>query len=74
VAIDSLAFSNDDKTLYCQPHRPLALPHRHRAPDVGRSGDRRRENAGASYVADGLLMTRDGRLLITSPEESSIKL
>ena len=32
------------------------------------------EKAGASCVADGLLMTRDGRLLITSPEDSSIKL
>ena len=32
------------------------------------------EKAGSSCVADGLLMTRDGQLLITSPEDSSIKL
>ena len=32
------------------------------------------EKAGASCVADGLLMTRDDRLLLTSPEDSSIKL
>ena len=49
------------------------------ATDVLRSDDpeqagRKVEKAGSSCVADGLLMTRDGQLLITSPEDSSIKL
>jgi sugar lactone lactonase YvrE len=32
------------------------------------------EKAGTSCVADGLLMSRDGTLYLTSPEDSSVKL
>jgi sugar lactone lactonase YvrE len=77
VAADSLALSNDGKTLWFQPLTSRVLYRI--GTDVLMSDDpeeagRKVEKAGASCVADGLLMTRDDRLLITSPEDSSIKL
>jgi len=77
VAADGLALSNDGKTLYFQPLTGRLLYRI--ATDVLRADDpeeagKKVEKAGSSCVADGLLMTRDGQLLITSPEDSSIKL
>jgi sugar lactone lactonase YvrE len=77
VAVDGLALSNDGKTLYFQPLTGRLLYRI--ATDVLRSDDpeeagKKVEKAGASGVADGLLITRDDRLLITSPEDSAIKL
>jgi len=77
VAVDGLALSNDGKTLYFQPLTGRTL---YRIPtelllsDDPEAAGQKVEKAGASCVADGLLMTRDDRLLITSPEDSSIKL
>jgi WD40 repeat protein len=77
VAADGIALSTDGKTLYFQPLTGRLLYRI--ATDVLRSDDpeeagKKVEKAGSSCVADGLLMTRDGQLLITSPEDSSIKL
>ncbi|CAN5194553.1 L-dopachrome tautomerase-related protein [soil metagenome] len=77
VAADGIALSQDGKTLYWQPLTGRTL---YRIPtEVLMSDDpdeagKKVEKAGTSCVADGLLMTRDGKLLITSPEDSSIKL
>ena len=77
VAADGIALSTDGKTLYFQPLTGRLLYRI--ATDVLRADDpeeagKKVEKAGSSCVADGLLMTRDGQLLITSPEDSSIKL
>ena len=77
VAVDGLALSNDGKTLYFQPLTGRLLYRiatEHLMSDEPEEAGKKVEKAGASGVADGLLMTRDGRLLITSPEDSSIKL
>jgi sugar lactone lactonase YvrE len=77
VAADSIALSNDGKTLWFQPLTSRVLYHigtEHLMSDDPETAGQKVEKAGASCVADGLLMTRDDRLLITSPEDSSIKL
>jgi sugar lactone lactonase YvrE len=77
VAVDGLALSNDGKTLYFQPLTGRTLYRvatEHLLSDDPEAVGKKVEKAGTSCVADGLLMTRDGRLLITSPEDSSIKL
>ena len=77
VAADGLALSNDGKTLYFQPLTGRILYHiatEHLMSDDPEAAGKKVEKAGSSCVADGLLMTREGQLLITSPEDSSIKL
>lgn len=77
VAADGLALSNDGKTLYFQPLTGRTLyriASSHLLSDDPETAGQKVEKAGVSCVADGLLMTRDDRLLITSPEDSSIKL
>lgn len=77
VAADGLALSNDGKTLYFQPLTGRILYRiatEHLMSDDPEAAGRKVEKAGSSCVADGLLMTREGQLLITSPEDSSIKL
>ncbi|HYD06220.1 MAG TPA: L-dopachrome tautomerase-related protein [Reyranella sp.] len=77
VAVDGLALSNDGKTLYFQPLTGRLLYRiapSHLMSDDPEVAGQKVEKAGSSCVADGLLMTRDDRLLITSPEDSSIKL
>ena len=77
VAVDGIALSNDGKTLYFQPLTGRTLYRiatEHLLSDEPETAGQKVEKAGASGVADGLPMTRDGRLLITSPEDSSIKL
>ena len=77
VASDGIALSQDGKTLYWQPLTGRTL---YRigtdllmSDDVEAAG-KKVEKAGTSCVADGLLMSRDGQLYITSPEDSSVKL
>jgi sugar lactone lactonase YvrE len=77
VASDGIALSQDGKTLYWQPLTGRTL---YRigtdlliSDDVEAAG-KKVEKAGTSCVADGLLMSRDGHLYITSPEDSSVKL
>lgn len=77
VAADGLALSNDGKTLYFQPLTGRILYRiatEHLMSDDPEAAGKKVEKAGSSCVADGLLMTREGQLLITSPEDSSIKL
>lgn len=77
VAVDGLALSNDGKTLYFQPltgRMLYRIATEHLTSDDPETAGRKVEKAGASCIADGLLMTRDDQLLITSPEDSSIKL
>ena len=77
VAVDGLALSNDGKTLYFQPltgRMLYRIATEHLMSDDPETAGQKVEKAGVSCVADGLLMTRDDRLLITSPEDSSIKL
>jgi sugar lactone lactonase YvrE len=76
VAADGIALSRDGRTLYWQPLTGRTL---YRigtdllmSEDVEATG-RKVEKAGTSCVADGLLMSRDGTLYITSPEDSSVK-
>lgn len=77
VAADGIALSQDGKTLYWQPLTGRTL---YRIgtdlllSDDGEAAGRKVEKAGTSCVADGLLMSRDGHLYITSPEDSSVKL
>jgi sugar lactone lactonase YvrE len=76
VAADGIALSRDGKTLYWQPLTGRTLYRI--GTDVLMSDDveatgRKVEKAGTSCVADGLLMSRDGHLYITSPEDSSVK-
>ena len=77
VASDGIALSQDGKTLYWQPLTGRTL---YRigtdllmSDDVEAAG-KKVEKAGTSCVADGLLMSRDGKLYLTSPEDSSVKL
>jgi sugar lactone lactonase YvrE len=77
VAVDGLALGDDGRTLWFQPLSGRTLyriaTERLMSDDPDEAG-KTVEKAGTSCVADGLLMTRDGRLLITSPEDSSIRL
>src|SRR6476619_7655961 len=70
VAADGLALSNDGKTLFFQPLTGRTLYRiatEHLMSDDAEAVGQKVEKAGVSCIADGLLMTRDGRLLITSP-------
>lgn len=77
VASDGIALSTDGKTLYWQPLTGRTL---YRIGiDLLMSDDaaavgKKVEKAGASCVTDGLLMSRDGHLYLTSPEDNSVKL
>jgi sugar lactone lactonase YvrE len=76
VAADGIALSQDGKTLYWQPLTGRTL---YRIPtEVLMSDDpdeagKKVAKAGTSCVADGLMMSRDGTLYLTSPEDSSVK-
>lgn len=77
VASDGIALSTDGKTLYWQPLTGRTLYRI--GTDLLMSDDaaavgKKVEKAGASCVADGLLMSRDSHLYLTSPEDNSIKL
>ncbi len=77
VAADGIALSQDGKTVYWQPLTGRTLyriaSEMLMSDDPDEAG-KKVEKAGTSCVADGLLMTRDGKLYITSPEDSSVKL
>lgn len=77
VASDGIALSQDGKTLYWQPLTGRTL-YRIEAEllmsDDSEAVGKKVEKAGTSCVADGLVMSRDGHLYITSPEDNSVKL
>jgi sugar lactone lactonase YvrE len=76
VAADGIALSRDGKTLYWQPLTGRTLYSAETASLM--SGDpeeagKKVAKVGTSNVADGLLMSRDDKLYLTSPEDNSVK-
>jgi sugar lactone lactonase YvrE len=77
VAADGIALSVDGRTLYWQALTGRTL---YRADTAALMSDDQDDAAksvskvGTTNVADGLLMSRDGRLYLTSPEDNSVKL
>ncbi|SKA34186.1 Major royal jelly protein [Enhydrobacter aerosaccus] len=77
VGADGIAVSNDGKTLYWQPLTSRTLysidTATLMAADPEEAG-RKVSKAGQSNVADGLLMTRDNHLYLTSLEDNSVRI
>ena len=77
VAADGIALSGDGRTLYWQALTGRTL---YRVDTAALMSDNQDDAAksitkvGTTNVADGLLMSRDGWLYLTSPEDNSIKL
>jgi sugar lactone lactonase YvrE len=77
VAADGIALSVDGRTLYWQALTGRTL---YRADTAALMSDNQDDAAksaikvGTTNVADGLLMSRDGWLYLTSPEDNSVKL
>jgi sugar lactone lactonase YvrE len=77
VAADGIALSGDGRTLYWQALTGRTL---YRVDTVALMSDNQDDAAksiakvGTTNVADGLLMSRDGWLYLTSPEDNSVKL
>jgi sugar lactone lactonase YvrE len=77
AAADGIALSHDGRTLFWQALTARTL---YSIDTVALMSDgpdeetRRIAKVGTTCVADGLLMSRDGELYLTSPEDSSIKL
>jgi sugar lactone lactonase YvrE len=77
VACDGIALSQDGRTLYWQALTGRTLYSIDTAALMSDNQDdsaKKTVKRGTSCVADGLLMSRDGHLYLTSPEDSSIKL
>jgi sugar lactone lactonase YvrE len=77
VAADGLALSRDGKKLYWQPLTSRTLYSIETTllmSDDPEEAGKKVTRVGASNIADGLLMTRDDRLLLTSPEDNSVRL
>jgi len=76
AASDGIALSEDGRTLFWQALTGRTLYSIDSAAlmsDNQDDGARKVVKVGTSCVADGLLMSRDGQLYLTSPEDSSIK-
>jgi sugar lactone lactonase YvrE len=76
-AADGIALSHDGRTLFWQALTGRTLYSIDTAALMADSQDeaaRKIVKVGTTCVADGLLMSRDGELYLTSPEDSSIKL
>ena len=77
VGADGIALSVDGRTLYWQALTGRTL---YRADTAALMSDNQDDAAksatkvGTTNVADGLLMSRDGWLFLTSPEDNSVKL
>jgi|FEC22Drversion2_1045045.scaffolds.fasta_scaffold00970_7 sugar lactone lactonase YvrE len=75
VAADGIALSNDGHTLYWQALTGRTL---YRVETAALTADdpeeaaRRIEKVGTTHIADGLLMSRDDRLYLTSPEDNAV--
>src|SRR5207244_3276426 len=77
VAVDGIALSKDGGTLYWQPLTGRTLyriESKLLTHDDPEEAGRKVEKVGTSCVADGLMMSRDDQLYITSPEDNSVKL
>ena len=76
VSADGLALSRDGKTLYWQPLTGRTLYSIDTAAvmsDDPEEAGKKVNKVGTSNLADGLLMSRDDRLFLTSPEDNSVK-
>ena len=77
VAADGIALSVDGRTLYWQALTGRTL---YRIDTAALMSDNVDEAAkkvvkvGTTHIADGLLMSRDGRLYLTAPEDNSVRL
>lgn len=69
-AADGIALSGDGKTLYWQAIKGKTLYKL----ATGALDGAKPETVGENGVADGLWIARDGRMIITSPEDSSLKI
>jgi sugar lactone lactonase YvrE len=77
AAADGIALSSDGRTLFWQALTGRTLYSIDSAALMSDTVDeeaRKIVKVGTTCVADGLLMSRDGQLYLTSPEDSSIKL
>jgi sugar lactone lactonase YvrE len=75
VAADGIALSRDGKTLYWQPltSRTLySIETRLLMSDDPEEAGKKVVRVGTSNVADGMLMSLDDRLFLTSPEDNSV--
>jgi sugar lactone lactonase YvrE len=76
VSADGIALSRDGKTLYWQPLTSRTLYSIETAllmSDEPEEAGKKVVKVGTSNLADGLLMSRDDRLFLTSPEDNSVK-
>lgn len=76
VASDGIALSGDGRTLYWQALTGRTLYRIDTAALMSDNPDdvaRKVAKVGKTNIADGLLMGRDGRLYLTAPEDSSIR-
>jgi sugar lactone lactonase YvrE len=76
VSADGIALSRDGKTLYWQPLTSRTLYSAETAmlmSDEPEEAGKKVNKVGTSNLADGLLMSRDDRLFLTSPEDNSVK-
>ncbi len=76
VAADGIALSRDGRTLYWQALTGRTLYSIDTAALMSDNQDdvtKKVTKVGTTNIADGLLMSRDGHLYITAPEDSSIK-
>lgn len=77
VAADGIALSQDGRTLYWQALTGRTLYRIETTALLSEDPDdaaRKVEKVGTTHVADGLLMTRDGKLYLTAPEDSEVRL
>jgi len=77
VAADGIALSRDGKLLYWQPLTSRTLYGIETAmlmSDEPEEAGKKVVKVGTSNLADGLLVTRDDRLFLTSPEDNSVKI
>jgi sugar lactone lactonase YvrE len=75
VAADGIALSNDGRTLYWQALTGRTLYRIETAAlmdDNPEEAAKRIEKVGVTHIADGLLMSRDDRLYLTSPEDNAV--
>jgi sugar lactone lactonase YvrE len=77
VAADGIALSQDGRTLYWQALTGRTLYSIETSALMSDNQDEAAKKVtklGTTNIADGLLMTRDDQLYLTSPEDSSIKI
>jgi sugar lactone lactonase YvrE len=77
VAADGIALSRDGKTLYWQPLTSRTLYSIDTAllgSDDPEEAGKKVVRVGTSNLADGLLISRDDKLFLTSPEDNSVRM